>query len=155
MAKQSAGLLLFRRRERALEFLLVHPGGPLWKNKDDGAWTIPKGEIQPGEEPLSTAQREVGEELGFCPEGKFIELTPIKQKSGKLVRAWAVEADWDPAKLKSNSFTLQWPPRSGKLQEFPEVDRAEYFEIPAARVKINPAQVPLLEELYRKLNART
>lgn len=155
MPKQSAGLLLYRRCEGALQFLLVHPGGPLWKNKDDGAWSIPKGELQPGEEPLLAAQREVSEELGFCPDGNFIELTPIMQKAGKVVRAWAVEADWDPVKLKSNSFTLQWPPRSGKLQEFPEVDRAEYFEMSTARIKINPAQVPLLEELDRKLKART
>lgn len=144
-------MLLYRRRAGVLEFLLAHPGGPLWKNRDAGAWTIPKGEIQPREEALAAAQREVGEELGFCPGGQFIPLTPIKQKAGKLVRAWAVEADWDPAELTSNNFTMAWPPRSGKLQEFPEVDRAAYFDLAAARVKINPAQMPLLEELESKL----
>jgi len=151
MPKESAGLLLYRRREKKLEFLLVHPGGPLWKNKDDGAWTIPKGEINPGEDPLAAAQREVAEELGFCPSGEFVSLTPIKQKAGKIVRAWAIEADWDPANLKSNSFTLQWPPRSGKLQEFPEVDRAAYFDLATAALKINPAQVRLLDEVNRIL----
>lgn len=152
MPKESAGLLLYRWREGTLEFLLVHPGGPLWKNKDDGAWSIPKGEVQSAEDPLAAAKREVAEELGFCPEGKFIELTPIKQKGGKLVRAWAVQAEWQPSNLKSNTFTLQWPPRSGKLQGFPEVDRAEYFPIPTARLKINSAQLALLEELQQKLS---
>lgn len=148
MAKESAGLLLFRRAEgRTLEFLLVHPGGPLWKNKDDGAWTIPKGEVNEGEEPLAAAQREAREELGFCPAGKFIALKPIKQKAGKLVFAWGVEANWDPATLRSNTFTMVWPPRSDRTQTFPEVDRAAYFDLKEARCRINPAQVPLLEEL--------
>ena len=148
MAKESAGLLLYRRAANgSLEFLLVHPGGPFWKNKDEGAWTIPKGELEEGEEPLATAQRETGEELGFCPAGKFIELKPIKQKAGKLVFAWGVEANWDPAKLQSNTFTTVWPPRSGKTQTFPEVDRAAYFDLKQARLKINPAQIPFLEEL--------
>jgi predicted NUDIX family NTP pyrophosphohydrolase len=151
MAKESAGLLLYRRRNATLEFLLVHPGGPLWKNRDTGAWTIPKGEIQANEDPLSAAQREVREELGFCPDGKFIPLTPVKQKGGKVVRAWAIEVEWDPAKLKSNTFSIAWPPRSGKLQEFPEVDRAAYVDLATATTKINPAQVPLLVELERKL----
>ncbi len=148
MAKESAGLLLYRRAEGgAPEFLLVHPGGPYWKNKDDGAWTIPKGELSDGEEPLVAAQRETREELGFCPSGKFIDLKPIKQKGGKVVRAWAVEVDWDPANLRSNTFTLEWPPRSGSVQTFPEVDRAAYFDLKEARVKINAAQIPFLEEL--------
>ena len=151
MPKESAGVILFRQRQGKREYLLVHPGGPLWKNKDAGAWTIPKGEIQPGEDPLAAAQREVSEELGFRPAGEFIPLTPIKQKAGKFVRAWALEADWDTAQLRSNTFTLQWPPRSGKLQEFPEVDRADYFGLAEARSKINPAQVKLLEELDQKL----
>ena len=151
MAKESAGLLLYRRRYGTLEFLLVHPGGPLWKNRDAGAWTIPKGEIQPDEDPRDAAQREVREELGFCPQGEFIALTPIRQKGGKVVRAWAVEADWDPGELRSNTFTFHWPPRSGKLQEFPEVDRAAYFDMTAARLRINPAQEPLLQELTQKL----
>ncbi|HZR17004.1 MAG TPA: NUDIX domain-containing protein [Verrucomicrobiae bacterium] len=151
MAKESAGLLLYRRKHGTLEFLLVHPGGPLWKNRDAGAWSIPKGEIQADEDPLRAAQRELREELGFCPEGEFIPLAAIKQKGGKVVRAWAIETEWDPANLKSNTFTLPWPPRSGKVQEFPEVDRAAYFDLVSATTKINPAQVPLLLEVDRKL----
>ena len=134
-----------------MEYLLVHPGGPLWKNKDIGAWTIPKGEFGPNEDPLTAAQREVREELGFCPGGEFLALTPIKQKAGKIVHAWAVESDWDTSTLKSNTFSLAWPPKSGKVQEFPEIDRAEFFEIGIAKPKINPAQIPLLEELGQKL----
>ncbi|HTL18208.1 MAG TPA: NUDIX domain-containing protein [Patescibacteria group bacterium] len=151
MPKESAGLLLYRRRGQTREYLLVHPGGPFWKNKDAGAWTIPKGEIQPDEEPLTAAQRETREELGFCPQGDFIPLAPIKQKSGKMVRAWAVQADWDTANFKSNTFQMEWPPRSGRTQEFLEVDRVAYFELPAARIKINPAQIPLLEQLDQQL----
>lgn len=152
MAKESAGLLLFRKRAGKIEFLLVHPGGPFWKNKDDGAWTIPKGEIQLGEDPLSAAQREFEEELGFKPNGTFIPLAPIKQKSGKIVRAWAVEGDWDPTQLKSNTFSLEWPPRSGKSQQFLEVDRAAFFDLELARTKINPAQIALLEELEQRVS---
>jgi len=151
MPKVSAGLLLYRIRDGALEFLLVHPGGPFWKNKDDGAWTIPKGEIADNEEPLAAAIREFEEELGFKPSGQFIELTPIKQKAGKLVHAWAVEGDCDPSQIKSNTFSMEWPPRSGKQEEFPEVDRAEFFKLEAAKTKINPGQIPLLEELQRLL----
>lgn len=148
MAKESAGLLLYRRAaDGSLEFLLVHPGGPFWKNKDEGAWTIPKGELEDGEERLAAAQRETREELGFCPAGRLIDLKPIKQKAGKLVFAWGVEANWDPAKLRSNTFTTVWPPRSDSTQTFPEVDRAAYFDLKQARLKINPAQIPLLEEL--------
>ena len=153
MAKKSAGLLLYRRREEDPEFLLVHPGGPFWKNKDLGAWTIPKGEIQPGEDPLEAAQREFQEELGFKPAGNFLPLTPIKQKAGKVVQVWAATGEWDPAQLKSNTFTLEWPPHSGKLQEFPEVDQAAFFDLQTARLKINPAQIALLEELDKQLNA--
>jgi predicted NUDIX family NTP pyrophosphohydrolase len=151
MAKESSGLLLFRKRRGELEYLLVHPGGPFWKNKDLGAWTIPKGELQPSEDPLTAAQREFQEELGVKPAGTFIPLSSIKQKSGKVVHAWAIEGDWDPACLRSNTFTLEWPPRPGKLQEFPEIDRAAFFDFQLARTKINPAQVPMLEELERKL----
>ena len=151
MANESAGLLLYRRRGGHLEFLLVHPGGPLWKNKDPGAWTIPKGEIRPGEDPLAAAQREFREELGFEVREVFLQLTPIKQKAGKIVHAWAVEGDCDPIGVRSNTFKLQWPPRSGKFQEFPEVDQAAFFPLEIARLKINPAQVPLLEELISKL----
>jgi predicted NUDIX family NTP pyrophosphohydrolase len=148
MAKESAGLLLYRwAADGRLEFLLVHPGGPFWQHKDAGAWTIPKGELEEGEEPLAAAQREAEEELGFCPVGKFIELKPIRQKAGKRVRAWGVEADWDPANLRSNTFTTAWPRRSGNTQTFPEVDRAAFFDFEEACLKINPAQIGFLEEL--------
>jgi predicted NUDIX family NTP pyrophosphohydrolase len=153
MAKESAGLLLYRKRQGTLEALLVHPGGPFWRNKDAGAWTIPKGEIQPGEEPLTAAQREFEEEIGFKPNGNFIALSSIKQKAGKVVNAWAIEGEWDPNELKSNTFSLEWPPHSGKLQEFPEVDQAAFFDLRQARTKINPAQIPLLEELERRTSA--
>jgi predicted NUDIX family NTP pyrophosphohydrolase len=151
MPKISAGLLLYRLRSGTLEFLLVHPGGPFWKNKDAGAWTIPKGELGDNEEPLAAAIREFEEELGFKPTGQFIELTPIKQKGGKTVHAWAVEGDCDPTQIKSNTFTMEWPPKSGIQAEFPEVDRAEFFEFGEAKEKINQAQILLLEELQRKI----
>jgi len=142
---------MYRLREGLLEFLLVHPGGPFWKNKDAGAWTIPKGELLPGEEPLAAAKREFHEELGLTPEGRFIELTPITQKGGKLVHAWAFEGDCDPSQISSNSFTMEWPPHSGRISTFPEVDRAVFFNLAEARKKINSAQVALLEELTEKL----
>jgi predicted NUDIX family NTP pyrophosphohydrolase len=151
MPKVSSGLLVYRIRNSALEFLLVHPGGPFWKNKDDGAWTIPKGEIGGDEEPLAAAIREFEEELGFKPGGPFIELTPIKQKAGKTVHAWAFEGDCDPTQIKSNTFSMEWPPRSGKQAEFPEIDRAEFFSLEAAKKKINQAQIPILEELRHRL----
>lgn len=154
MPKISAGLLLYRLRNGVLEFLLVHPGGPFWKNKDAGAWTIPKGELGDNEEPLAAAVREFEEELGFKPIGSFLELTPIKQKGGKIVHAWAVEGDCDPAQIKSNTFTMEWPPNSGKKMEFPEVDRAEFFKLEDAKEKINQAQIPLLEELQRRIENR-
>jgi len=150
VAKESAGLLMYRVRNGELEFLLAHPGGPLWKNKDAGAWTIPKGELSPGEEPLLAAQREFEEELGFKPQGPFMELTPIKQKSGKKVHAWALQGDCDPTQIQSNSFKMEWPPRSGRQAEFPEVDRAEFFGFEQAKEKINPAQVKFLEEMLAK-----
>jgi len=150
MPKESAGLLLFRRRDNELEVLLVHPGGPFWQKKDLGAWSIPKGEIQPGEEPLATARREFAEELGFTPEGNFIALTPIQQKGGKRVQVWVFEGDCDPASVRSNSFQMEWPPRSGRLQEFPEVDRVAFFNLAEAKQRINPAQIPCLEELKTK-----
>jgi predicted NUDIX family NTP pyrophosphohydrolase len=151
MAKESAGLMMFRKRAGALEFLLVHPGGPFWKNKNAGAWTIPKGEIAEGEDALAAAKREFEEELGLKAEGSLIELKPIKQKGGKVVRAWAFEGDCDPGQVKSNTFTMEWPPRSGKMTEFPEVDRAEFFNLEKAKEKINEAKIPLLEELGTKL----
>jgi predicted NUDIX family NTP pyrophosphohydrolase len=147
MAKVAAGLLLFRRKNDRVEVLLVHPGGPLWTRKDEGAWSIPKGEIEPGEDPLRAAQREFEEELGSPVSGDFIPLTQIRQASGKLVHAWAVEADFDPATLQSGTFSMEWPPRSGRQQHFPEVDRAEWFTLDDARRKINKAQVALLDQL--------
>lgn len=141
---------MHRVRNGQLEFLLVHPGGPFFQNKDAGVWGIPKGELGANEEPLQAALREFEEELGCKPIGQFIPLTPIRQKSGKIVRAWAFEGDCDTAAIKSNNFRMEWPPGSGRVQEFPEVDRAAFFTLEQARAKINPAQVPLLEELARK-----
>jgi predicted NUDIX family NTP pyrophosphohydrolase len=147
MAKKSAGLLLFRRTPAGVEVLLVHPCGPLWAKKDEGAWSIPKGEIDADEEPLAAARREFEEELGSPVSGEFIALAPIRQASGKVVHAWAVEADFDPATFTSGMFSMEWPPRSGRQQEFPEVDRAEWFFIDDARRKINKAQIELLDQL--------
>src|SRR5208282_3222166 len=149
-AEVSAGLLAFRRRN-ALEVLLAHPGGPFWAKKDDGAWTIPKGLAEPGADLLVTAQREFTEETNLAAAGDFIALTPVKQKSGKVVHAWAFEADFDLASFASNTFEIEWPPKSGRRQRFPEIDRIAYFALPVARVKILPYQRPLLEELKRCL----
>jgi predicted NUDIX family NTP pyrophosphohydrolase len=151
--KKSAGLLLFRRRDR-LEVLLVHPGGPLWTKKDEGAWSIPKGEIDADEDPLRAARREFAEELGADVSGEFIALHPIRQASGKLVYAWAIESEFDTATFRSDTFSMEWPPRSGRQQDFPEVDRVEWFAIESARQKINKGQVPLLIELVRILAAQ-
>ena len=151
MAKRSAGILVYRRGAGALEVLLVHPGGPFWSRRDDGAWTIPKGEIGEGEDALVAARRELLEETGFALDGEFTPLTPVRQRSGKLVLAWALEGDCDAAAVKSNTFPMEWPPRSGRMQDFPEVDRAEWFALPRARVKILEAQAPLLDELERML----
>ncbi|MBI4503138.1 MAG: NUDIX domain-containing protein [Gemmatimonadetes bacterium] len=146
MAKQAAGILLYRRRPR-LEVLLVHPGGPFWLNKDLGAWSIPKGEFDSTENPLEAAKREFREETGVAVDGEFRPLTPVRQKSGKLVHAWAVEGDFDPSRLRSTTFLAEWPPRSDQQRTFPEVDRAEWFSLDTARQKINPGQSPLLAEL--------
>lgn len=151
MPKVSAGLLMYRVREGELEFLLAHPGGPFWKKRDAGAWTIPKGEIEPGEEPLAAARREFREELGFEPHGRFDELAPIRQRSGKVVHAWAFEGDCDPTRIHSNSYRMEWPPKSGRFQSCPEVDRAAFFRLNEAKKKINAAQIPFLEELKRRL----
>lgn len=140
---------MYRVREGRVELLLVHPGGPFWKKKDAGAWSIPKGEVSAGEDNLDAARREFFEETGISPEGQFILLGQIIQKSGKVVRAWAFQADCDPAVLKSNTFTMEWPPRSGKQQEFPEIDRAAFFTPEEARKRINPAQTALIDELER------
>jgi predicted NUDIX family NTP pyrophosphohydrolase len=151
MPKQSAGLLLYRVRQAVPEVLLVHPGGPFWAKKDAGAWSIPKGEAAPGEDLLARARQEFAEETGFTAAGEFRPLASIKQSSGKIVHAWAVEGDCDAAAIKSNTFDLEWPPRSGRIQAFPEVDRAQWFGFAAARDKINPAQRGLIDELERLL----
>jgi predicted NUDIX family NTP pyrophosphohydrolase len=154
-SRVSAGLLMFRRTNNAIEFLLVHPGGPFWKNRDDGAWTIPKGEAQPDEDLLTRARIEFEEELGLKPAGDFIPLGRIKQKGGKTVHAWAFEGNLPPDfKIKSNTFEIEWPPRSGKFKEFPEVDRAEFFQDETARRKINPAQIAFLDRLRDALAAK-
>jgi len=147
MPKISAGILLYRRHGGATEVLLVHPGGPFWRNKDRGAWSIPKGEAQPGEPLLDHAKREFAEETGFPASGDFKPLTPQRQASGKLVHAWALEGDLDASAVVSNSFSLEWPPHSGKRQEFPEVDRAQWFDLAVARQKIHRGQIGFLSEL--------
>src|SRR4051812_39797955 len=131
MPKKSAGLLLYRDSAAGLGGLLVHPGGPVWAEKDDGAWSIPKGGFTGGEEPLAAAKREFEEETGVLPTGEFLPLEPLRQPGGKLVFAWAVRADFDTAHLKSNTFSMEWPPKSGKHQEFPEIDRAGWFGVEA------------------------
>ena len=151
MPRVSAGLLMYRLQGGRLEALLVHPGGPFFAKKDDGAWTIPKGEVEPDEDLLTAARREFKEETGFKPAPPFIELTPIRQKGGKIVHAWAFAGEADPLQLRSNTFKLEWPPRSGQVQEFPEMDRAGWFDLDEARRKIKAAQIPLLEELFRLL----
>lgn len=145
--KESAGLLLYRRTHGRLEVLLVHPGGPFWRNKDAGAWSIPKGLIDPDEDALACARRELREETGLDFAGPVIELPPVKQKGGKRVHAWAAETDFDPATLVSSTFEMEWPPKSGRRESFPEVDRAEWFDLGTAREKINPAQAALLDSL--------
>lgn len=145
--KRSAGILLFHRRGAGPEVLLVHPGGPFWKNRDLGAWTIPKGEIAEGEDALAAARRELEEETGVLAANAAIELTPRRQAGGKLVLAWAVEGDCDAAAIRSNTFILEWPPRSGRQAEFPEVDRAQWFALGEARRRILPAQAGFIDEL--------
>jgi predicted NUDIX family NTP pyrophosphohydrolase len=152
MPKRSAGLLVYRLRERALEVFLVHPGGPFWTKRDDGAWSIPKGEYTPDEDRLDAAKREFKEETGFEVHGEFAPLGSVKQAGGKIVDAWSIEADVDPAKLVSNTFLLEWPPRSGASVEFPEVDRADWFPIDLARRKILPGQLPLLDSLVKAIS---
>jgi predicted NUDIX family NTP pyrophosphohydrolase len=147
-SSRSAGILLWRRSHGPLEVLLGHPGGPFFAGKDAGSWTVLKGEIEPGEEPFAVARREFAEETGHpAPEGTSIELGEIRQKGGKVVLAWALEGDLDPADAVSNTFEMAWPPRSGRLQTFPEIDRVAWFEVAAAREKINAAQVSFLERL--------
>ncbi len=152
----SAGLLLFRmvENEDPLEVLLVHPGGPYWKNKEDGVWTLPKGNIEPGEDVLPAAIREFTEETGLIPEEPFISLGKIKQRSGKRVHAWAFRGDCDPGSIRSNSFELEWPPKSGRRVKFPEVDRAAFYTVAMARQKILPAEEPFLNRLWDIINGK-
>jgi len=147
MPRLSAGLLLYRIKDQAIQVLLAHPGGPLFVKKDDGHWSLPKGEPEADEDLLVTAQREFEEETGVKPCGPFIPLKPIQQKGGKIVHAWAFEGDCNPQAIRSNTFTMEWPPHSGRQQEFPEIDRAEFFDLPVARRKIKASQEALLEEL--------
>lgn len=151
MPKRSAGILLFRERLGAIEVLLVHPGGPLWAKKDDGAWTIPKGEIGADEDAFAAARREFAEETGGIAPAQGDALEPIRQKGGKVVHAFACRGEFDVASLRSNTFEMEWPPRSGRMQSFPEVDRAEWHTLDAARRKILPSQAPLLGALERSL----
>jgi predicted NUDIX family NTP pyrophosphohydrolase len=146
-SSKSAGILLYRRRGVLLEVFLVHPGGPYWARKDNGAWSIPKGEYAPDEDALAAAQREFTEETGFLVSGPFKPLTPVKQSGGKVISAWAAAGDLDPAQLQSNSFALEWPPKSGTIREYPEVDRGAWFPIAEARIKLIPAQRALLEQV--------
>ena len=152
MNKKSAGILLFRFRNDLLEIFLAHPGGPFWKNKDAGIWSIPKGEFD-NEEPLEAAIREFREETGTTIRGEFIPLLPIKQKGGKTIFAFAVEGDINAEKIVSNKFEIEWPPHSGRKEEFPEMDRAEWFSVTEARKKINPAQAALIDQLEQKLES--
>jgi predicted NUDIX family NTP pyrophosphohydrolase len=148
----SAGLLMYRFGAAGqLQVLLAHPGGPFWRNKDEGAWTLPKGEYEPPEEPLDAARREFAEETGFDAPGPYLPLGEVKQKSGKRVAAWAFRGDCDPAALRCNTFEVEWPPRSGKRQSFPEIDRAQWFTLKEARGKILPAQRELLDRLEAAL----
>lgn len=153
--RPAAGLLLFRRRSNILEVMLAHPGGPLWAHRDEGSWTIPKGEIEDGEDPLDAARREVREETGATPSGAFIALDPVRQPSGKVVHVWAVESDFDTAALQSNLFEMEWPPRSGRRQAFPEVDRAEWFALDIAMRKLLDGQLPFLSQLEAILRTAT
>ena len=152
MAKQSAGILLYRFINNQLQVFLVHPGGPFFKNKDDGSWSIPKGEFADDENPLDAAKREFLEETGQIIHGNFIALTPIRQKGGKTVHAWAIEGEVDHKTMVSNTFEIEWPPRSGKKQTFPEIDKAAWFDTGLAKIKINAAQSELINELALKVN---
>jgi predicted NUDIX family NTP pyrophosphohydrolase len=153
MAKISAGLLLFRSRGAQLEVFLVHPGGPFWRKKEEGAWSIPKGEVSSGEPLLAAAQREFLEETGARPEGEFIELGKVEQRGGKTVWAWAVRGDFC-SEIRSNTFEMEWPPRSGRIEEFPEVDRAEWFSLTAAETRIQREQRAFLDRLGEYLRRR-
>ena len=144
-SKRSAGIILYRKRNGTVEIFLVHPGGPYWAKKDQGAWSIPKGEYHDGEQALDAARREFREETGAAVNGPFLTLVPVRQPSGKIISAWAAEGEFDPAGLQSNSFSLEWPPKSGIMQEFPEVDRGAWFSLAEAREELSPGQLPLLQ----------
>ena len=156
MAKRSAGILIYRGSGPELRLLLVHPGGPFWAKKDEGAWSIPKGEYDAEEEPLACAIREFEEELGRRPQaaGAFLDLGELVQPSGKVVTAWGVEGDFDPSALKSNLFEMEWPPKSGRVQAFPEVDHAQWFTSAEAKAKILPGQAPFIDRLLALLEAQ-
>ncbi|WP_129713777.1 NUDIX domain-containing protein [Pedobacter sp. SYP-B3415] len=147
MAKISAGLLIYRQSASGLEFLLAHPGGPLFARRDEGWWTIPKGEPGEGEDLLAAAIREFTEETGWTPSGPYLELRPVRQKGGKQVHCWACAGDFEPIEMKSNVFSMEWPPRSGRFREFEEIDKVEWFSVAEASVKINAAQVSFIEEV--------
>jgi predicted NUDIX family NTP pyrophosphohydrolase len=146
-SKTSAGIVLYRKRLGLVEVFLVHPGGPYWARKDDGTWSIPKGEYHPDEQPLQAAQREFLEETGVALHGPFLPLAPVRLPSGKIVSAWACEGDLDPAQLRSNTFSIEWPPKSGVMQSFPEVDRGAWYSLQQACVKLSPGQRPLLQAI--------
>ncbi len=154
MTKVSAGLLMYRKRNQQLEVLLVHLGGPFWAKKDAGAWFVPKGEVNPGEDELSAAKREFAEETGLAPAENLLPLGSVKHKSGKKVSAWAFEGDCDPAALRSNTFQMEWPPHSGKTREFPEIDRAAFFTVEGAREKMHPAEFEFVSRLVKALSER-
>jgi predicted NUDIX family NTP pyrophosphohydrolase len=154
MAEISAGLILFRRPATGVEIFLAHPGGPFWRNREEGAWTIPKGRVEPGEEPLATAQREFREETGIEPQGPFLDLGSVRQKAGKVVHAWAWEGDADATAIVSNTTSLEWPRRSGRRITFPEVDRCGWFGSDRARELMNPAQAELVGRLQEVLESR-
>ena len=154
MPRLSAGLLMYRIKDGAIQVLLAHPGGPYFAKKDDESWSIPKGEPGPGEDLFLTAQREFEEETGLKPAGPFVPLQPVKQQRGKIVHAWAFEGDCDPASIRSNIFTMEWPPKSGQQRQFPEIDRAEFFDLETARRKIKSGQVGLIDQLEPILNTK-
>jgi predicted NUDIX family NTP pyrophosphohydrolase len=150
-ARLAAGILLFRRAPNGLEVLLAHPGGPFWSNRDEGAWSVPKGEPAPGEDHLACARRELEEETGLVSDGPFVDLGEVSQKSGKVVRVWAAEGEGDPATMRSGTFTMEWPPRSGRMATFPEVDRWGWFDLDEARRRILPAQAALLDRAAERV----
>jgi predicted NUDIX family NTP pyrophosphohydrolase len=151
MVKKSAGILAYRKTDSNYEVFLVHPGGPYWAKKDLSSWSIPKGEFEDEEDPLAAAKREFREETGFEIKGEFFSLEPVKQPGGKIIFTWAVEADFDASKVSSNTFEMEWPPKTGRMQEFPEVDRGEWFVMEAARRKLLKGQIPILGKLAEKL----